>query len=266
MTTPAVDHLAYDENDNLVVLAKKVYTHGALRNAFYRLWMSEQLDLEGVAAVYVNYGTFVRRFPEVLAVMILHTDDVHARAEYAKTLFSEMGYGQVRSAHSVLFDGFFRSLGKQMGAGEDFDYAKLVKTTPVLPETMALIEGEKRLYSMDRATAAGAQLALEWQAYTMLSQLYEGARNYMHLWPDSDSFHEAAEYYYAHIGEAEKEHKIESLNGAKVFDTSAEARANIEHGFYTHLNLFEKFWGALAEAVKGHVVRSSAKPLAKSAS
>jgi len=266
MTMPAVDHLAYDENDSLVALAKQVYTHGALRNAFYRLWMSEQLDLQGLAAVYVNYGTFVRRFPEVLAVMILHTDDVHARAEYAKTLFSEMGYGQVRSAHSVLFDSFFNSLGRQMGAEGEFMYEKLVKTTPVLAETLALVEGEKRLYSMDRATAAGAQLALEWQAYTMLSQLYEGARNYMHLWPDSDSFHEAAEYYYAHIGEAEKEHKIESLNGAKVFDVTPEARTNIERGFYTHLSLFEKFWAALADAVKGHVVRANDEPLAKSAS
>jgi uncharacterized protein len=45
----------------------------------------------------------------------------------------------------------------------------------------------------------------------MLLKLYEGSRTYAPLWSDPEEFHEACEYFYIHIGEAEKEHKIQSL-------------------------------------------------------
>src|SRR3546814_15357422 len=48
-----------------------------------------------------NYGEFNRSFPEVLSVMISSTRDIEARTEYAKTLFSEMGYGRADKAHSI---------------------------------------------------------------------------------------------------------------------------------------------------------------------
>jgi hypothetical protein len=116
----------------------------------------------------------------------------------------------------------------------------------VLPETSELVEGEKRLYGSDNATGSGAQLALEWQAYTMLRKMYDGASQYKELWDSEDQFHEACEYYYAHIGAAEKEHKLESLNGAKQFHVDAESLMRIRNGFTEHLRLFGNFWNAIA--------------------
>jgi pyrroloquinoline quinone (PQQ) biosynthesis protein C len=246
--TPADDSRQY-----LTGLARSVYSSAALNNDFYRTWIARPLELDEIGVFARNYGQFIRQFPEVLAIMILHTDNIAARTEYAKTLYSEMGHGQMKGVHSVLFDQFFEELSTRLGQPDALRWDTLVARHAALPETQALIEGEKELYARDSATAAGAQLALEWQAYTMLRQLYDGARNYMDRWDTEDGFHEACEYFYAHIGVVEKEHKLESLNGALEFDVDPEARHRIEHGFHRHLELFAAFWNGIARQFRSVV-------------
>ncbi|PZU68644.1 iron-containing redox enzyme family protein [Sphingobium sp.] len=236
--------------DPIETLARTVYTSGALHNDFYELWTSTMLYPRQIAIFARNYGEFNRAFPEVLSVMISNTRNVEARTEYAKTLFSEMGYGQVDKVHSVLFDAWLAELGKKLGAPDALIWENIERDVPVLPETIALIEGEKRLYSADNATGSGAQLALEWQAYTMLRQLYDGASLYKRFWDNEDEFHEACEYFYAHIGATEKEHKIESLNGARQFHVDEASRLAIEEGFTQHLDLFANFWNATGRAMQ----------------
>lgn len=231
----------------LTELAQTVYRSRALNNAFYDTWTKRALAIDDIAIVVRNYGHFVRSFPEILATMIMSADNVAARTEYAKTLFSEMGYGQLRAVHSELLDQFFIELSTKLGDPERLSPAG-VRALPLLPETVALVEGEKALYSSNSARAAGAQLALEWQAYTMLRQLYDGACNYRDLWSDADEFHSACEYFYAHIGAAEKEHKLEALSGAVEHDVDPAAREQIIVGFHEHLALFERFWNAVAAA------------------
>jgi pyrroloquinoline quinone (PQQ) biosynthesis protein C len=236
--------------DQVEALAQSALSSGALNNDFYSIWTSERLSPKQIAIFARNYGEFNRAFPEVLAVMISSTRNVTAQAEYAKTLYSEMGYGDPKKVHSVLFDAWLSELGSKMGGGERLDWASLVSDLEVLPETLTLIEGEKRLYGDDNAIAAGAQLALEWQAYTMLRKLYDGALIYKRFWDDEDAFHEACEYFYAHIGATEKEHKVESLTAARQFASDAGALARMKHGFNTHLSLFEQFWNAVAREMK----------------
>ena len=228
-------------------LARTVYSSSALNNAFYDLWTSRLLNARQIAVFARNYGEFNRAFPEVLSVMISSTRNVHARTEYAKTLFSEMGNGVVEKAHSNLFDAWLLELGKKLGEPDTLLWANVEKNVKPLPETFALIEGEKKMYGSDNATGSGAQLALEWQAYTMLRKMYDGATLYKHLWDVEDEFHEACEYFYAHIGAAEKEHKIESLNGARQFHVDSNSRLRIQNGFRTHLDLFGSFWNAIAD-------------------
>ncbi|KMZ12171.1 Thiaminase II [Candidatus Burkholderia humilis] len=236
-------------------LAHSAFSSGALNNDFYSLWISRPLSARQIAVFARNYGEFNRAFPKVLAVMISSTRNVAAQAEYAKTLYSEMGYGDPEKVHSVLFDAWLGELGRRLGDGSRLEWTSLSRDLEVLPETMALIEGEKHLYGDDNATAAGAQLALEWQAYTMLRKLYDGAMIYKGLWDEEDAFHEACEYFYAHIGATEKEHKIESLVAARQFASDASALERMTRGFNTHLRLFEQFWNADARemnAVSGH--------------
>ena len=104
--------------DPIEALARTVYTSSALNNEFYDLWTSRPLTTRQIAVFARNYGEFNRAFPEVLSVMISSTRNVHARTEYAKTLFSEMGYGVVEKAHSNLFDAWLLELGKKLGEPE----------------------------------------------------------------------------------------------------------------------------------------------------
>ncbi|MFP3515931.1 iron-containing redox enzyme family protein [Pseudomonas sp. SIMBA_077] len=241
--------------DPIEVLAHRVYASGALNNKFYDLWTSKPLQLKQIAILARNYGEFNRAFPEVLSIMISNTKNIEARTEYAKTLFSEMGNGQPNKVHSVLFDEWLLALGIKLGDAESLAWINIEKSHPLLPQTCKLIEGEKILYATDCATGSGAQLALEWQAYTMLRRLYDGALQYKHLWSNEDEFHEACEYFYAHIGAVEKEHKTESLKAAKHFHTGPENQIRIEQGFFKHLQLFEDFWNAIADEMHAVISR-----------
>ena len=236
--------------DHLHTLAKTVYASGALNNDFYDLWTAAPLSVRQIRVFARNYGEFNRAFPEVLAVMICNTRNVDAQTEYAKTLYSEMGNGDVRKVHSVLFDGWLAELGRVMNERDALSWRNVERDVDVLPETRALIHGEKRIYASDNATGAGAQMALEWQAFTMLRRMYDGATLYKQLWNEEDEFHEACEYFYAHIGATEKEHKIESLQAARQFCTDADSTLRIQNGFLEHLQLFEKFWNAIAREMR----------------
>jgi pyrroloquinoline quinone (PQQ) biosynthesis protein C len=235
----------------------EITRHPALENAFYREWMSRTLSVEELEIFAGNYGAWVRSFPDALATLITTTGDLDAKSEYVKTLYSEMGYGNPRKAHSVLLDDFFKELGRKLGQDERLNQERLKKEVALLPSTQELIEGEHELYS-DAQMSFGAQLALEWQAYTMLRKLYDGARNYLPLWSNQDEFHEACEYFYTHIGAAEKDHKEESLNAVRRYALDEESLARITEGYRRHLELIFNFWQGLYQATTKLAAKSSA--------
>jgi pyrroloquinoline quinone (PQQ) biosynthesis protein C len=231
----------------------------ALDNDFYREWMARRLSIEELEVFVRNYGGWVKSFPNALATLILTTEDLEAKSEYVKTLYSEMGYGNASKAHSVLLDVFFDDLSARMGEAGRLDRGRLEKNIEMLPSTHGLIDGQQVLYS-DPQMSIGAQLALEWQAYTMLRQVYDGARNYIDLWPNPDEFHEACEYFYTHIGAAEKDHKEESLHALRRYAVNDEVLARITEGYRRQLDLLRDFWAGIYEATSA--VREKASPAA----
>ncbi|HKQ60131.1 MAG TPA: iron-containing redox enzyme family protein [Candidatus Polarisedimenticolaceae bacterium] len=225
-------------------MLRGITRHRAVDNDFYRTWMTRRFDIDALEVFARNYGAWVKAFPDALAVLILSTDDFEAKGEYVKTLYSEMGYGQAAKAHWVLLDAFLAQLAEKLGHASRLDRRGLEQRLDLLPTTVALIHGERELYaSGDRAF--GAQLALEWQAYTMLRQLYDGARNYIALWDEPDTFHECCEYFYVHIGAAEKDHKDESLHAVRRYARDAASIARIVEGYERHLELIADFWDGL---------------------
>jgi len=192
-------------------LAASSTTHPALNNEFYRLWIGSTLSADQVEIFAQNYYERVSNAPVRIALAFLHMKDIRARAETVENLADEMGMGNPRKVHSVLLRQFFENLLSRIrGTGVDFD--KL--SAPVLPSTQRLVDEGVRLFSSDEpAEVCGALLAQEWNAYLQLVNIYEGARNYMHLFP-LEEFHENCEYFYLHIGATEKEHKIHSLSTA----------------------------------------------------
>jgi pyrroloquinoline quinone (PQQ) biosynthesis protein C len=241
----------------LETLLADITNHPALNNEFYHEWMTRKLTVEELAVFARNYGEWVKSFPDALAILLVTTDDIDAKTEYVKTLFSEMGYGNSEKVHSILLNNFFKELVQKMGHESDLDWESLQKNVDLIPTTQELIQGEQDLYR-DPQMSFGAQLALEWQAYTMLRKLYDGARNYLPLWNNPDEFHEACEYFYAHIGATEKEHKQESLKAVKRYATSEESTARMINGYRRHLDLIFNFWRGLYHALNTVTERSTA--------
>ena len=232
----------------LAQLLREITNQPALENDFYRRWISGSFSIEELEVFARNYEAWVKSFPDALATLVGVTDDLDAKGEYVKTLYSEMGYGNSSKAHSVLLDHFFEELANKLGENGKLDHARLEREIEMLPSTRELIEGERQLYG-DAHMSFGAQLALEWQAYTMLRKLYDGARNYLPLWSNPDEFHEACEYFYTHIGAAEKDHKEESLNAVERYALNEESLAWIVEGYHRHLKLISDFWLGLYNAV-----------------
>ena len=242
---------------SLEAMLAQITSNPAVDNVFYGEWASRQFNIEELQIFARNYGAWVKSFPDALAVLLATTHDIEAKTEYAKTLYSEMGYGNPTKVHSVLLDGFLAELARRMGHEHKLDRQVLNKNIELLPTTRALIEGEQQLYG-DAQMSFGAQLALEWQAYTMLRKLYDGARNYMDLWSNPDEFHEACEYFYAHIGATEKDHKDESLRAVKRYAIDEESLAKVQEGYLRHLDLLFNFWKGLHDEIAKLPAKSSA--------
>lgn len=238
-------------------LLAKITTTPALNNAFYKEWMSRRFSIEELQIFARNYGAFVKAFPDAVAILIVATKDLEAKTEYVKTLYSEMGYGNPAKVHSTLLFTFLNELARKLGYENRLNFEALAATTELLPSTRALIEDEQALYG-DEEMSFGAQLALEWQAYTMLRKLYDGARNYLSLWSEPDQFHEACEYFYAHIGAAEKDHKEESLKAVSRYAVDQHSLDRIVEGYNRHLDLLFNFWQGLYSRIAELSAKSTA--------
>lgn len=234
----------------LIELIDAIPTHKAFNNDFYLKWTSNPLPIEHIAIFARNYWEFSWNFPKTLALLIANVSDLSARVEYTKILFSELGQGKYLKTHTKLFEKFISDLTQRMKAGDSLLIRNLIKNSSILEETKALIEGEKELYSKCPSIGAGAQLALECQAYSMISLLYEGARNYKHLWNNQDSFHESCEFFYVHIGSVEKDHREEAITAVNSIIKTEEDLKHAIYGFNTHLDLFADFWNALSKVIE----------------
>jgi len=233
-------------------LTVNVVRSSALNNNLYDAWFNKPFNIEELRLFTRNYGEWVKSFPKTLAILFVNLYDSTAQTEIASTLNSEMGYGNPEKAHWKLLDYFMNKLSIHLEKKCELDRSELKKQLELLPTTKQLIDGERELYGdEDRRKAVGAQLALEWQAYHMLSKLHEGAqRNYSHLWPSRIDFDRDAEYFLIHLI-AEKDHERESLEAAKQHAKSIEDVVRISFGFNQHLDLIANFWDGLYQSIRG---------------
>jgi pyrroloquinoline quinone (PQQ) biosynthesis protein C len=221
-------------------LVQTIRTHRATKNDFFRVWRQGQISRTALATLVRNYLEWVRAFPRALAALAARPLDQTALSETARTLLSETGNGKPEKSHSVLLLAFFEHLVD----------VEAWRSAPLLPSTVALVGKEIELYGEASLPAAlGAQLALEWQAYDMLVELYEGARQYRPRWQSERAFHEAAEYFHVHLAEAEKDHQAESLIALKTVLTSEDALSVARCAAIEHLDAIAAFWDGLAAAI-----------------
>ena len=233
-------------------LARTVFTHGALNNAFYQRWLNERMGFDEVEIFACNYWARTRRTATMVALSLLRANTLPARVEIVKNLYSELGGGDVHKVHSVLLRSYLLDVLSRL-AKRPYSLAEL-EAVPVLPSTQLFIEEQEALYAphglgRPDSYVLGALLAQEWLAYSMLTRLYEGARNYQHLYTHNDEFHEQCEYFHVHIGEAEKEHKVQAVKAAALECCTEQDLEGLKVGFNRFLSITENYWNGMALAM-----------------
>ncbi|POA17005.1 hypothetical protein C1886_24275 [Pseudomonas sp. FW300-N1A1] len=226
-------------------LAESVFTHNALNNAFYQRWMGDTLSLGDVEVFARNYLARTTQTSRMVALSFLGTDDLH-------DLYSEMGHGNPGKAHLVLLESYLIDLLSRL-AGRPYSMDELM-ALPVLQSTRTFSREQLNLYTGDGYNnnprhVLGTLLAQEWLAYSMLTRLYEGARNYQHLYANNDDFHEHCEYFYIHIGDAEKEHKIQAVKAVTQECTTDQHIEEVSASFNRFLVITEQYWNGIAHAM-----------------
>ncbi|WP_242487795.1 iron-containing redox enzyme family protein [Pseudomonas sp. TH31] len=232
-------------------LAESVFTHNALNNLFYRRWLAGPLPLADVEVFARNYLARTTRSSRRVALPLVITDDLYAQLEIATKRYSEMGYGNPEKTHLCLLENYLIDLLSRL-AGQPYRMDKLM-ALPVLDSSHTFNREKLRFYidgdHDNPRRILGTLLAQEWLAHSMLSRLYEGARNYKHLYANNDDFHEHCEYFYIHIGDAEKEHKIQAVNAASQACTTDQHIEEVSTAFYRFLILTEQYWDGIARAM-----------------
>ncbi|SEQ99730.1 iron-containing redox enzyme family protein [Actinokineospora terrae] len=237
-----------DRAARIAATVADIDTSAAIDNDFYRLWMGGPLPYSAVAVFAREYLARTRFTAVMVALSVLNTTDLAARVECVKNLYSEYGNGNAEKAHLVLLENFLADLLSRL-AGREVSTGELTLEEP-LPSTTAFSAGQRELFSAtDQRVVQGALLAQEHLAFAMLTRLYEGVRNYKPLWPREDDFHEACEYFYVHIGEAEKEHKREAVVSAAAVSRTEADFAVVLRAYDTFVTLTADYWRGVHQAV-----------------
>ena len=143
-----------------------VLRHGAINNSYLTRFCAGDVTDRELHEFAVEFYSFARFFPRILAAQLVNTEDEAVADELTKVLYSELGDGCVKNRHELLYRNFLRSIGI------DIHFAM---TTPMRPSTRAYIEGMETLYSSrNPATALGASFGLENMAITMWDHLIPG--------------------------------------------------------------------------------------------
>ncbi|QAY82948.1 hypothetical protein [Pseudomonas arsenicoxydans] len=233
-------------------LAESVFTHKALDNEFCQRWMGGALSFADVEVFARNYLAGTTQTFHMVALSFVGTFVLHNQADTVKNLHIKMPYGNAEKAHLALLESYLIDLLSRL-ADRPYSMDELM-ALPVLDSTRAFSREQLSLYTdgghnNNPRHVLGTLLAQEWLAYSMLTRLYEGARNYKHLYANNDEFHEHCEYFYIHIGDAEKEHKIQAVKAATQECTTDQHIEEVRASFTRFLVITEQYWAGIAHAM-----------------
>lgn len=221
-------------------MRRLVLGHGAINNSYldrFRVGDLTDVDLKEFALEFYN---FCRFFPQILVSQLVNTEDERVADELTKVLYSELGDGQTRHRHELLYRNFLRSVGIDIHEA---------MTRPMLPSTRAYIEGMERLYrDGNHAKALGASFGLENMAITMWDHLIPGLTHLKltrHPQMDLDYFTFHRQLEAAH--EEAMEHAVAAVQGTDEAGMSAQDEADFCCGVMTVLDYLEGFWKGLEQ-------------------
>lgn len=214
-----------------------VLEHGAVNNSYLDRFRSGDLSDKDLQEFALEFYNFVRFFPKILVSQLVNTEDERVADELTKVLYSELGDGQARHRHEILYRDFLRSIG--------IDVHRAM-SHPMLPSTQAYIEGMEQLYSDgNHAKALGASFGLENMAITMWDHLIPGL---MHLkatrHPQMDltyfTFHRQLE-------QSHEDAMRDAVQAMDDLDLAVKQQQDFRLGMMAVLDYLEGFWKGLEQ-------------------
>lgn len=234
-------------------MRRLVLEHGAINNPYLDRFRSGEITDEELREFAVEFYNFARFFPQILVAQLVNTEDEQIADELTKVLYSELGDGETRRRHELLYRDFLRSLGIDVHAA---------MTRPMLLPTRAYIEGMERLYSdSNHSKALGAAFGLENMAITMWDHLIPGLthlRSSRHPTMDLTyfTFHRALEQSH----EDAMEHAVQAMNGGAGGTTlSLQQQRDFQQGMTAVLDYLEGFWMGLEQRRAANVGKPAQK-------
>lgn len=223
-----------------------VLRHGAINNSYLDRFQTGDLTDEEFREFAEEFYNFARFFPRILVSQLVNTEDEKVADELTKVLYSELGDGQTKNRHELLYRDFLRSVGIPVHEA---------MTRPMLPSTRAYIDGMEQLYGDgNHAKALGASFGLEHMAITMWDHLIPGLlvlkeTRYPGMNPTYFTFHRQLEASH----EDAMEHAVEAMEGAgeTAQKMSRQEKADFHAGVYAVLDYLEGFWMGLERRQPG---------------
>ena len=215
-----------------------VLGHGAINNSYLDRFQSGDLTDAELKEFAIEFYSFARFFPQILVSQLVNTEDEKVAEELTKVLYSELGDGQTRHRHELLYRNFLRSIGVEVHEA---------MSRPMLPSTRAYIEGMERLYSDgNHARALGASFGLENMAITMWDHLIPGLTSLKAIrYPRMDityfTFHRELESTH----EKAMEHAVTAVEGTSNTGMSDADKEDFNDGVSAVLSYLEGFWVGL---------------------
>lgn len=229
--------------DRIDAIAEGVFAHPVMANDFYKAWRSHRLTLADFHVFAGNYFARVHATSRRISIALSVIDDWVSRIELLHNLTDELGHGERDNIHVLVLYRWLDSLSRAMGCQENL--RDIFDRTPLLESTTRFIKVTEALCRQSPQAAAGALLAQEWHGYSQIAYLCDGFANYKCLY-DFEDFHDISEYFYIHLGRAEKEHKLQASLIAGRNCASEQELETIQHAFTTYLDQLEQFWIGVA--------------------
>lgn len=215
-----------------------VLRHGAINNSYLDCFQGGDLTDAELKEFAIEFYSFARFFPQILVSQLVNTEDEKVAEELTKVLYSELGDGQTRQRHELLYRDFLRSIGVEVHEA---------MSRPMLPSTRAYIEGMERLYSDgNHARALGASFGLENMAIPMWDHLIPGLTSLKAIrYPRMDityfTFHRELESTH----EKAMEHAVTAVEGTSNTGMSDADKEDFQDGVSAVLSYLEGFWVGL---------------------
>lgn len=210
-----------------------ILQHRAVEHPFLNRYADQGLDKASERILFSECFYFFRWLPFYIAGMANQTRDETILREIALNVADEMGDGKTKLFHSTIYKQFLAAIG----ISEDD-----VAAYEPLPETLALNDGIRRLYTESRIIKAlGALYADESMSAIMVGKLNEGLTK--------DGYDEGIRYFWLLHMEAEIGHSNSVFNAIHPYVDDPANRAEFETGAHEFLALVETYWDAVERCI-----------------